>query len=90
MLKNTQKPGHHGEAWEKTASENKQSQKTGSQRKDHEEKDQQIRQPTNDTKMQERQADQNLEGKKSKETGYDDPDPDCTENEVGEEDGNEN
>lgn len=93
MLKNTQKPGHHGEAWEKTASENKQSQKTGSKRKDDEEKDQEIRQPTNDTEMQERQADQNLEGKESKETGYDDPDPDCAENEVGEEaddHGNEN
>lgn len=86
MIKNTRKPGHHGEAWEKTASENnlKQSQKTGSKRKDHEEKDQEIRQPTSDTEMQERQADPDLEGKKSKETGYDNPDPDRTENDVGE------
>lgn len=83
-LKSTRKPGYHGEAWEKTASESRHSQKTGGERKDHEEKYQEMRQPTNDTEMQERQTDQNPEGKKGKQTGYDDPDSDRTEKDVGE------
>lgn len=84
-LKNTRKAGYHGEAWEKTASESRHSQKTGDKRKGHEERNQKMRQPANNTETQERQADQSFGGKEGKETGYDDPDPDRTENDVGEE-----
>lgn len=83
-LKKTRKAGYHGEAWEKTASESRHSQKTGDKRKGHEERNQKMRQPANDTETQERQADQNFGGKTGKQTGYDDPDPDRTEKDVGE------
>lgn len=92
-FKNTQKAGYHGEPWEKTeknektekSSENRQNQGSEGQRKDLDDKSREpeTQQPDEETATQNTEADENLEEKKDKETGYDNPDRDTEENDVG-------
>lgn len=86
-IKNTRKSGFHGEAWEKTekTSESRQGHESGGHRKDHDDKDQETQQPSDDTETKKREYDQELEEKKDKETGYDDLARDTEENDAGEE-----
>ena len=84
-LKNTHKAGYHGESWEKTEkrSEGRQGQESGGKSKAHATKYRKTQQPADDAEMQ-TEADKSLEEKKAKETGYDGPDHDVEENDVGE------
>lgn len=84
-LKNTRKGGFHGEAWEKTESDSRPNQQSGGNREDHDKKDQNTPHSGNDTDIQDKETDENLEGKRDKETGYDNTNPDSTGNAVREE-----
>ncbi|KKY30473.1 putative aquaglyceroporin like protein [Diaporthe ampelina] len=77
--------GYHGESWEKTEkrSEGRQGQESGGKSKAHATKYRKTQQPADDAEMQ-TEADKSLEEKKAKETGYDGPDHDVEENDVGE------
>lgn len=73
---NARKGGYHGGAWERTEETpgRKESQKSQGHQENHEEKE--SEQSANDSNRQTKEADQDLEGKKGKETGYDEPHPD--------------
>ncbi|KAK7737096.1 hypothetical protein SLS63_002887 [Diaporthe eres] len=85
-IKNIRKDGYHGEAWEQTerTPESRQGQESESHRKDHDDKDQETQQCSDDTETQRKGHDQELEHKKDKETGYDDPARGAEENDTGE------
>lgn len=70
---NTRKGGYHGKAWERTEETpgRKESQQRRSRQKQHQKKE--TEQLADDRNQPRKEADQDLEGKKGKETGYDDP-----------------